>query len=112
MGIDGIKGPGGSTPPAPSESTSKASFEQALDSTVEGAQQGSDVTGPLARLQAGEIGVDEYLDLQVQDAVRHLEGKLSQEQFEFVQATLRDQLRQDPVLVELVRRTTGSIPSE
>jgi hypothetical protein len=112
MGIDGIKGPGASSPPSPSEGASKSHFEDALDSTVGSARAGSDVSGPLAKLQAGQIGVDEYLDLQVQDAVRHLEGKLSQEQFEFVQNSLREQLRQDPVLVELVHRTTGSIPPE
>lgn len=112
MGIDGIKGPGAGGPPAPLEGTRGADFQDALDSAVDSAQASEGVSGALAKLEAGEIGVDEYLDLQVEDAMRHLQGRLSEEQFEFVERSLREQLREDPVLVELVRRTTGSAPVE
>jgi hypothetical protein len=111
MGIDGIKGPGASSPPPPVEGAPKATFEDAIGTPTQRAGSSGQVSNALARLGAGEIGVDEYLDVQVQQAVRHLEGKLSEAQFEFVQTSLREQLRQDPVLVELVRRTTGSTPS-
>ena len=112
MGIDGIKGPGASTPPTQVEGASEVSFEDALGSVVERGEASDSVSSALAKLQAGDIGLDEYLDVQATDAVRHLEGKLSAEQFEFVRSTLKEQLRNDPVLVELVRRTTGSMPQE
>ena len=112
MGIDGIKGPGAGSPPAHPDRTEGTGFGDALGSTVEGSEAPNGVSEALAKLQAGEIGVAEYLDLQVQDALSHLKGKLSPEQCEFVEHSLREQLRRDPVLLELVRRTTGSTPVE
>ena len=64
----------------------------------------------LEQVQRGEVQLDAYLDVRVQDAVGHLEGKLSPEQLEFVKEELREQLRSDPVLMELVRRATGQLP--
>jgi hypothetical protein len=66
----------------------------------------------LQRLEHNQITLDEYLDMRVHGAVEHLEGKLSVEQLEFVKETLREQLRSDPVLIELVRRATGTLPSD
>jgi hypothetical protein len=48
----------------------------------------------------------------VADATAHLEGKLAAEQLEFVKRSLRQQLSTDPVLVELIRRATGSAPAQ
>ena len=65
----------------------------------------------LIGLLKDEFGrLDAYLDIRVADAVGHLEGKLSPEQLEFVKEELREQLRSDPVLIELVRRATGQSP--
>lgn len=64
----------------------------------------------LEQVQRGEVKLDAYLDVRVHDAVGHLEGKLSPEQLEFVKEELREQLRSDPVLMELVRRATGQSP--
>jgi hypothetical protein len=111
MGIDGIKGPGPSVPTGV-PGAEGTGFKEALtpgSSEARGAAAPSDA---LAKLQAGQIGVDEYLDLQVQQAVTHLQGTLSVEELDFVQRSLREQLSQDPVLLELVRQTTGSTPSE
>jgi hypothetical protein len=64
----------------------------------------------LGQLQRGELSLPQYLDVTVQHAVQHLEGKLSSEQLGFVRSELRRQLETDPTLQELVRRTTGQLP--
>jgi hypothetical protein len=65
----------------------------------------------LGQLQRGELSLAQYLDVTVQHAVQHLEGKLSSEQLGFVRVELRRQLESDPTLQELVRRTTGQVPT-
>jgi hypothetical protein len=75
------------------------------------AAAGSQVSAALSSLQRGELSLDQYLDGRVSDATSHLVGKLSPDQLEFVKQSLRDQMATDPVLVELVRRTTGSVPA-
>jgi hypothetical protein len=64
----------------------------------------------LERLRAGEISMQQYVDLKVDEATLHLDGKLSAEQLEFVKNSLREQLTADPVLSELVRSATGALP--
>jgi hypothetical protein len=110
MGIDGIgKPPGAGIPGAPGVGgVSKPSGEEFRVEKSE-AVAGTD---PLARLERGEIDVDQYLDARVSHAVEHLQGKLSPEELEFVRDTLKDQMRTDPVLIELVRRSTGTVPTE
>jgi hypothetical protein len=102
MGIDGIGkpppvGPAGGVP-APAGSS--ADFRLP---SVEAAAPSSD----LARLERGEIGLDDYLDARITEATHHLSGRLGPEQLELVRQTLRSELAADPVLVELVRRATG-----
>lgn len=65
----------------------------------------------LQRFQRGEITLDEYLDERTELALNHVRGKISPEALESVRAVIRDQLKTDPVLIELVRRATGRIPS-
>jgi hypothetical protein len=115
MGIDSIGKPGSSLPPGAvggAEQLSGASPAEGFDvgsaAEVEPAK-GSD---QLDRLGRGELSLGEYLDARVADATAHLEGKLALEQLEFVRRSLRQQLATDPVLVELVRRATGSAPVE
>lgn len=67
---------------------------------------------PLERLEKGEISFDQYLDGRVADAVRHLEGRASGAQIDFLRQALRESMAADPVLAELVRRATGSVPSQ
>jgi hypothetical protein len=114
MGIDGIgkPGPGGpSLPGAGGSGTVGGAGEEfkVTKSSTASPVEGNDALG---RLQRGELGLDDYLDVRSAEAVRHLEGKLPPEQLQFVQQTLREQLASDPVLVELVRRATGKLPSE
>jgi hypothetical protein len=109
MGIDGI-GQGGGTPkvgPGPASISGPESDKfELLPESVE-RSGGAEL---LDQVQRGEIRLDAYLDVRVANAVGHLEGKLSQEQLEFVKEELREQLRSDPVLIELVRRATGQSP--
>jgi hypothetical protein len=114
MGVDGI-GSGGGRPirdvgagdPAGVRSTGVAPEGSAeIRST-----SGPSASAELARLERGEIDLDRYLDARVDDAVRHLEGRLPAAQIDFVRHSLREQLAADPVLVELVRRATGAVPA-
>lgn len=67
-------------------------------------------TGPLDRLRAGEIDLDRYLDLKVDEATRHLAG-LRAHEMEGLRTLLRQQLASDPALVELVQQATGQLPT-
>lgn len=110
MGIDGIgKPPGGAPPVGGPAATGKPGESFSVGGPEKVSAAGA--SDNLGRLQRGEIGLDQYLDASVADATRALEGKLSAEQLDFVKSTLREQLSGDPVLVELVRKATGSTPS-
>jgi hypothetical protein len=108
MSIDGIGKRGGVTPgapeaPAPGAAPAAGSFEVGGAAPV-GAAEGGDA---FLALERGEISIEQYLDARVEGAVAPLVSKLSPEQLEFVRAELRAALETDPVLVELVRKTTG-----
>jgi hypothetical protein len=105
MGIDGIGKPPPIGPSGPAVGSTPAAREFQVGSTAEARP-----AGELGRLERGEIGLDAYLDIKVEDATRHLAGKLLPDQLDFVRQTLRSELQDDPVLVELIRRTTGKTP--
>ena len=111
MSIDGI---GRSGPPGPPAGVSPSEASAVEGSASVGASpevqhvRGSEALGKLER---GELNLSQYLDLSVQQAVQHLQGNLPADQLGFVRAELRRQLETDPVLVELVRRTTGQVPA-
>jgi hypothetical protein len=102
VNIDGVSGAPGAAPARPSEP-----FSVERDASAP-ASAGSRVSSALSSVQRGELSVDQYLDGRVTDATSHLVGKLSPDQLEFVKQSLREQLATDPVLVELVQRTTGT----
>lgn len=114
MGIDGIGKPPGASIAAvdgiPGADAARPSAPFAVPRSVE-ASPTDRVSAALSSLQRGELTLDQYLDGRVKDATSHLVGKLSAEQLTFVQQSLREQLVSDPVLVELVQRTTGSSPA-
>ena len=113
MGIDGIgKPPGagtGSIGGASGKDAARPAEPFKLDASASAA--GGKVSAALSSLQRGELSLDQYLDGRVSEATSHLVGKLSPDQLEFVKQSLRDQMATDPVLVELVQRTTGSAPA-
>jgi hypothetical protein len=98
----------GAGPAAPSEIGAKptAEFKVSRPGAVDAAEPSS-----LDRLRAGEISLNEYLDAQVHQATAHLDGRLSADQLSFIRENLREQLSTDPVLVDLVKSTTGAMPS-
>ncbi len=113
MSIDGIGKPGGVggvVPGAPAAGARSAQGVFELGAPLGGdaasAASGSDAFQALER---GEISVDQYLDARVESAVAPLVSRLSPEQLEFVRGELRGALETDPVLVELVRKTTGAV---
>jgi hypothetical protein len=114
MGIDGIQKPGGGTPRIESSGApgTDGDFKATLDTAPNAPPLAVSSSPLLQRLDAGAISLDEYLDIQVNEAVAHLEGKLPPNQLQFVRESLREQLREDPVLVELVRRTTAGVGSD
>lgn len=110
MSIDGIGKPSGVTPgiAVPEGTPAKSAFAVgAPEATlVSEAASGSEAFRALER---GEIDVDQYLNARVDGAVAPLLSKLSPEQLDFVRGELRAALQTDPVLVELVRKTTGVV---
>jgi hypothetical protein len=112
MGVDGIGGRAAGAVGA----SEPAAAEQSTSDPVPGTDRARDVPGAagsfsLQQLERGEIGVEQYLDARVADAVQHLEGRFPASQIDFVRKALREELSSDPVLVELVRRTAGSPPA-
>jgi hypothetical protein len=113
MSVDGIGKP--PTPdvsgPAGAPSASAAVPSQPFRVEQPPAAAPARVSEALASFSRGEITLDQYLDQRVEDASAHLEGVISPAQVDFVKQSLREQLETDPVLVELVRRTTASASS-
>jgi hypothetical protein len=114
MGIDGIGKPPGAPPPTVGSGSTggvpgssfevrKASDAAKVEATKVEASQA------LSALSRGELSLEQYLDVRVEEAVSHLKSQLPAEQLDFVRGTLRAQLESDPVLVELVRRATESV---
>ena len=69
-----------------------------------------DAASPLGRLQAGEVDVNGYVDLKVDEATRGLAG-LSPSELGDIKQVLKEQMVSDPGLVDLVRNATGQTPS-
>jgi hypothetical protein len=115
MGIDGIGGPGGRGPiggPKPASGPQGENFGDALEPSSADAATSVSKSQSLEKLERGEISFAEYLDSRAEQAMSHLVERLSSEQLDFVRQSLREQLRTDPVLVELVKRATGIDPAE
>ena len=109
MSIDGIGKRGGVTPGAsvPGAGPAAGSFEVGAADAASAPDAASGGSDAFLALERGEISVDQYLDARVESAVAPLLSRLSPEQLEFVRAELRSSLTTDPVLVELVRKTTS-----
>jgi hypothetical protein len=119
MGIDKI---GKGAPPAPPKpvsgpeearrSEAPRAFEVGAAHTAapnEVAGVAPTANGPLARLKAGEIDLDRYLDLKVDEATAHLKG-LRAHEMAGLRALLRGQMTSDPSMADLVEQATGARP--
>jgi hypothetical protein len=114
MSIDGIGKRGGVAPGASVPGAAPAapsSFELGGPDAASAPTAVSGASDAFLALERGEISVDQYLDARVENAVAPLLSRLSPEQLEFVRAELRSSLTTDPVLVELVRKTTSAAVS-
>jgi hypothetical protein len=105
-------GPEGGTPPATGVAKTGRPFE-VKPATASEAPAAVDVQKvgptPLERLRAGDIDVDTYVDLKLDEATAHLHG-LRPAELDMIRKTLRDQVATDPALVDLVTRATGAAP--
>ena len=112
MSIDGIGKGGGVTPGAlvPGVQPSQGEFQVGAPAPT-APVAGAGASDAFQALERGEIDVAQYLDARVEGAVAPLLSKLSPDQLEFVRAELRAALETDPVLTELVRKTTGGAVS-
>lgn len=111
MSIDRIGKGGGVTPPGvgPTDRASgKGSFE--VGSTE--ATSGATGVSPAERVQRGELSMSDYVDLRVNEATKHLEGKLGPGDLARVKDALREQLAHDPAVREMVRAATGALPPD
>jgi hypothetical protein len=122
MGIDRI-GKGGAPPTVPdTQGTGSVDKSGAVERpfSVErpdasrppqaAAVEGATGSSPLARLRAGEIDVNGYVDLKIDEAMKGLEGLPPSELAE-IRKILRDQMATDPGLSDLVRTATGRVPT-
>ena len=118
MAIDRI-GKGG--PVAPPQSPSEANPAEKTGRTFEvrsekseakagAAEVGGVAATPLARLHAGQVDVNGYLDLKVEEATAALKG-LNPTELTAIQKMLREQLVSDPALSDLVKSAAGATPS-
>jgi hypothetical protein len=113
MSIDGIGKRGGVPPgaPAPGSATAPGPVELGQKTAPSATPASAASADAFAALERGEINVDQYLDAKVESAVAPLLSRLSPDQLEFVRGELRAALETDPVLVELVRKSTGAAAS-
>ncbi|MBN2192675.1 MAG: hypothetical protein JW751_07640 [Polyangiaceae bacterium] len=111
MGIDGIgkPGPGAILPPFAAPLAPAASGADPIFPALSPEASAEIESGPLMRLERGDITLDQYLDLRVDAAMAHLPA-LPPSELGFVRDTLRADLASDPALVDLVRRATASSP--
>ena len=122
MAIDRI-GKGGAPPPAPEtggpgaaekkgsvEKTFHVERPETKTAQKAGALDAAHEATPLARLRKGEIDVNGYLDLKVDQAATSLPPGLAPHEIDQIKKVLRDQMATDPGLVDLVHTATGQIP--
>jgi hypothetical protein len=115
MGIDRIgKGappaapPSLDTPTTTDRTTDRKEATFSLDRTAP-AHATETTSRALAKLRAGEVDVDGYVDLRVEEATRGLSG-LSATELADLRTMLRDHVVTDPALADLVRLATGTTP--
>ena len=116
MGIDRIGKNGPPVPVSPAEGSSAATATKGAFQVPKAAGAAAtssarlDATPPaaaaLTRLRAGEVDAAGYADLKIEEATRHL-AFLPSVQLEAIRTTLREQLANDPSLVDLLHTATG-----
>lgn len=112
MGIDRIGKGGPSAPPPPPKEVGGKEFTVSKPAAAEraaGAQAAQAAHVALDRLRSGEIDLQRYLDLKVDQATAHI-SSLPTAEVEAIRKQLRHRLASDPALADLVRAATGRTP--
>jgi hypothetical protein len=76
--------------------------------------QNTQATGslnPAERVRAGELSMNDYIDLRVNEATQHLEGKLGPNDLSSIRGMLREQMLVDPAIQDMIKAATGSFPA-
>jgi hypothetical protein len=110
MSVDGIGG--GGRPPKAGDSGAPVHDDpieapSGFDANPATEAAAAEVPSALEQVRGGTLSLDQYVDIRVEQAVQHLKQTLPTDELDFVRASLRDQMRADPVLVELLQRATG-----
>jgi hypothetical protein len=108
MSIDGIGKKGGTVPLAPPTTSPATSPKGEFKLRETEAVSKADSTGAAAEVRAGRLSVDAYLDVRVNEATAHLKD-LAPADVKMVKEVLKDQLKNDPALADLVKSATGSL---
>ncbi|MBI5533026.1 MAG: hypothetical protein HY898_09940 [Deltaproteobacteria bacterium] len=114
MGIDRIGRAGGGvgiTPPTTVATEPSAAVSESFRSVAKDAVRETGATQLLDQLKSGQIDMNRYLDLRVEQATSHLQGAVDPERLDFIRHSLRIQIESDPALLELVQAATGSAPT-
>jgi hypothetical protein len=64
----------------------------------------------LRKLRHGELTLDAYLDFRADESVRGMRGQVSEARLRMVREVMREQLENDPVLLEMLKEITGLGP--
>ena len=114
--VDGIGKGGPKIPPTTGTPTTGVGGPSKVGETgrtfeVQKTQQTQSATGPspAEQLRSGQISVDQYLDMKVNEATAHLKG-LTPVQLDAIKNMLRDQISTDPALADLFQKATGHAP--
>jgi hypothetical protein len=114
MGIDrtGRVGSGGGVaPPVSIAAEPTDAVSESFKAVAKHAVQKASAPSPIDQLKAGQIDMNRYLDLQVEQATTHLQGVVDPERLDFIRQSLRVQIESDPALLELVQAATGTAPT-
>jgi hypothetical protein len=69
-----------------------------------GVLQAEEPSDALRRLTLGEITSHEYLEIKVEMATNALRDLLSEDDYLYIRALIRDRIESDPMLIALVKR--------
>ena len=113
MGIDRIGRAGSGAPVTPAVSTPAEPSGAVTESFASVAKRAVGEASPASlidQLKSGQIDMNRFLDLRVEQATAHLQGVVDSERLDFIRRSLRIQIESDPALIELVKAATGSAP--
>lgn len=115
MGIDRIGRAGGTAGVASPTTTAaepSAAISESFAAVAKRAVVAPEAVPLLEQLKAGQIDLNRFLDLRVEQATAHLQAVLDPERLQFIRQSLRIQLQSDPGLLDLVKAATGASPPQ